>query len=257
MPNRAERRRRPGKGVILDRDKPLGPSKPKVISIGYCYSEKGGVAGRWHQSVVKLLASVSAAGFACRELPMETGPFLTQARNKILQRHLEFGDEYMLFTDTDIIFTPEDVGLLLAADAAIAGAHYLTAASGQQPWATALVEGESGLEPVTLPELSPQPIGAVEGMTPEQKARCDEEMSKWIAEYMAKTQPMKVAAVGFGLMLIKHEVVVAMAEKYDNPIEYVGNTGEDIVFCQRAAELGFETMLVPQARVGHLKVLEI
>lgn len=251
MPNRAERRHRGSKGVILDRDKPGPVVKPKTISLGYTYSERIGVSGRWHQSVIRFLASVSAAGYAARELPVETGPFLSQARNKILQRHLEFGDDYMLFTDTDIVFTPEDVGLLLAADAAIAGAHYLTAASGQQPWATALVEGDDGLEPVALPEIPPQPEKDEAGQVDE------EEMGKWIGEYVSLTQPRKVAAVGCGLMLIKHEVVVAMAEGYVHPFEYLGNTGEDIVFCQRAADLGFDTMLVPQAHVGHLKVVEL
>ena len=256
--NRAERRAQArGKGVILP------PAPSKVLTLGYCYSGVFGVAGLWHQSVLKLLAAGSRAGLAFREMPAETGPFLSRSRNHILERHLQYGDDYLLFTDTDTVFSPEDVGLLLEADAAIAGALYFAAApDGKPPWATALVEdgdmdpdggGESVSPvyvPIVLPELPVAPL--------REENHTDEQYTAAVQDFMVELarpefQPQKVASVGMGLTLIKREVCEAMAMTFENPFEYVGDTGEDITFCHRAASIGFDTILVPQARIGHIK----
>lgn len=247
-------------------------ARPKVITLGYCYSGAFGVAGMWHQSVVKFLATAGHMGFGVREMPSETGPFLSRARNHILERHLEYGDDYLLFSDTDTIFRPEDVGLLLEADAAIAGALYYAAAADQPLWATALVEDEElggdAMKPIVLPELPKAPKRAdFERLQAEDAEAAalghdlmltEEGWRGMVAAYQAELeapeyQPQVVKAVGTGMMLIKHEVAVAMREEFEHPFEYVGDTGEDVIFCLRAAELGFETVLVPQARIGHLK----
>ena len=255
MPNREQRRA--AHAAAKRGAKILDPApQPKVITLGYCYSERIGVAGLWHQSVVQLLAAGSRAGWAFREMPAETGPFLSRSRNHILERHLQHGDDYLLMTDTDTVFSPEDVGLLLEADAAIAGALYYAAApDGGPSWATALVEGNDGITvPITLPELPAFP--RVTDFDGDDGGAADYEAA--VAMHLQEIrepefQPQKVKSVGCGLMLIKREVCEAMAKAHENPFEYVGATGEDITFCHRAADLGFDTILVPQARIGHLK----
>lgn len=257
--NRAERRalaKQIAKGGVPIQEQ---PPEPKVITLGYCYSELNGVAGAWHSSILKLYAAGARAGYAFRECPVETGPFLSSARNMILSRSLEYEDDYLLMTDTDTVFQPQDVSLLLEADAAIAGAHYLTAAAGEPPRAVALVEvdseaavGEKTYEPVDLPELPTPPYA--------EEFEDTKDYEPAVMAYMAELAepeyaPRKVAAVGCGLMLIRRDVMVAMAEEFDNPFEYVGNVGEDVTFCLRAAHLGFDTVLVPQARIGHLKMV--
>ncbi len=220
-----------------------------MLTLGYCYEYMGDVAGAWHQSVLKLLMHASGHGFGVREVPVETGPFLSKARNQILRRSQEHGDDYVLFSDTDTIFAPSDVDLLVEADAAIAGALYFAAASDQPPWATALVEGDDGLESITLPEPPPFPEFP-ENASPEDYANALIEYRVWEDENLA---PRPVAAVGCGLMLVRADVRDAMLEAYDHPFEYVGDVGEDVIFCQRAAELGHQTILVPRARIGHIK----
>ena len=261
MPNREQRRAAHAAAKAGQRRSPE-PPKPKVITIGYCYSERFGVAGQWHRSVVALLAAGSRAGLAFREIPGEGGPFLSRTRNHILEKHLGFGDDYLLMTDTDTIFSPEDVGLLLEADAAIAGALYYAAApDGGPPWATALVEDEPGhFAPIVLPELpvAPDPAEFVPGERGDALLEYEAAVGMFLQELKeAEFQPQKVASVGMGLTLIKREVCEAMAAAHEDPFEYVGHTGEDITFCHRAADLGFDTILVPQARIGHLKAVVI
>jgi len=234
----------------------MSPPEPsKILTLGYCYSAHFGVAGLWHRSVVQLLAAGSRAGLAFREMPAETGPFLSRSRNHILAKHLEYGDDYLLMTDTDTVFTPEDVGLLLESDAAIAGALYYAAApDGGPPWATALVEDGEVFNPIVLPELPSFPVPGEFEDTKDFEAAVGMHLQEL---QQPEYQPQKVASVGMGLTLIKHEVCEAMAEAFPNPFEYVGDTGEDITFCHRAADLGFDTILVPQARIGHIKQMII
>jgi hypothetical protein len=251
MPNREERRA--AHAAAKRGAKILDPApQPKIITLGYCYSAAFGVAGLWHRSMVQLLAAGSRAGLAFREMPAETGPFLSRSRNHILERHVEHGDDYLLMTDTDTIFTPEDVGLLLEADAAIAGALYYAAApDGGPPWATALVEDSPGhFSPVVLPELPSFPSPSEFEDTQDFEAAVAMHLQ---AIREPEFQPQTVASVGMGLTLIKGEVAAAMEMTFEHPFEYVGDTGEDITFCHRAASIGFDTVLVPQARIGHIK----
>ena len=239
------------------------PKRPETITLGYCWSEERGVSGFWHGSVLRLLQAF-AGRYGFREVPIEAGPFVSRARNLIVERFLSTEDEYLLFTDTDVVFHPEDLDLLLAADASIAGALYFNAATGMAPWCTALVPemqttGDEEVPtgdyvPLELPILPEPPVppgeDAGEGAV---QAYAD-----LVATYQGLLdgpdyQPRVVSGVGMGLTLIKRQVVEAVRSTYKRPFEFVDDMGEDLVFCLRAAEMGFETVVVPHARVGHVK----
>ncbi len=224
------------------------------MGLAYCYGQAG-VAGLWHQSIVNLLAAGAGWHWGFRPIPVETGPFLSKARNMIVSSYLKNDDQYLLFTDTDCVFTPQDVKLLMEADTAIAGATYYTAAAGSEPWVTALVEGDDGAyAPLTLPELPTVPDTSAYEDTEEDHARFARDLEAYQAAYLdPQFDPRPVVAVGMGLTLMRRDVVEAMAGAHEYPFEYIGNLGEDVVFCLRAKELGFEPMLVPRARIGHLK----
>lgn len=226
------------------------PAKVEAIALGYCWNEARGVSGFWHQSVLKLLQGLSGR-YALRPIPIECGPALAQGRNAVVESFLRTEDEYLLFTDTDMMFEARDVDLLLAADAPIAGALYYNAATGELPAATALVEGDDGAyAPLSLPEL-PGP--------PEQgEDESDEDFTTragaWVSEQIEAGKPRTVAGVGLGLTLIRRQVVEDVRKVYAKAFEFEGDNGEDLTFCLRAAEMGHRTVVVPGARIGHLKV---
>lgn len=67
--------------------------------------------------------------------------------------------------------------------------------------------------------------------------------------------PFRVAACGMAACLVAVEVLEAVREKFGNcfqpmtdPITY----GEDVAFCWRAAQCGFEIWADPAVRVGHV-----
>ena len=245
-------------------------NRPKTITLGYCAGDK--VHTAWHRALLRTAVQSQQFGFMVRPRDVEAGPNLAPARNMLLKSFLETEDEYFLMVDTDIAFAPQDVAMLLAADAAIAGALYFTAALGSEPWPTALVEGDQETDsvgespnyvPVTLPtppedlKLPGDPdTGMAFDQSPEAAAKLQQENQARTEQWLATLAlPIPVAGVGFGLMLIKREVVEKMFEWYPRPVEYADGNGEDLTFCLRAAELGFETVVVPAARVGHLKTV--
>lgn len=217
------------------------PSATKT-TITFAYAAGENVRTLWHQSVLACAARSHQHGFLLRPRLCESGPRIDKARNMLVEAFLDTDDEYLLFCDTDIVFAPQDVKALLEVDAPIAGALYFTAAAGMEPWPVAL-EGpneEGKYPPIDLPE-PPEDFDDLPEL----------EQVAWMT---AATQPRTVAAVGCGLMLIRRDVVIDVASAYDGlPFAYADDRGEDVTFCLRAGELGYETVLVPAARVGHVK----
>lgn len=222
-------------------------AKPKTITLGYMYNDNAArPTGSWVRSLLALAARSSEFNLAVRPRECESGPFLSRARNILLKSFLETGDDYLLYSDTDIAFAPQDVAMLIAADAPIAGALCFSAALGTDPWPVALVEGDpeedgtSKFVPVTLPR------------PPEDFDEADQDqLQAWM---VTLSIPIPVASPGMGLTLIRREVAEKMAAEHEHPFEYEGDRGEDLVFCLRAAALGYSSIVMPAARVGHLKV---
>lgn len=244
----------------------LAPATPQIrtLFLGWMYRDPDAKpSGAWVQSLLACAARSGALGFQILPRACETGPQLDKARNMLLASFLQTEADYLLFSDTDIVFTPDDVKLLLEADAPIAGALYFTAAAGTEPWPVALewrttepaeaadgksVDPERHLVPISLPEPPDFASTAVAGMEEEVAAK----EAAWLEEAL---QPRTVDALGAGLLLIRRDVAAAVAEAHPRPFEYADGRSEDANFCLRAAELGFPSTLVPAARVGHIKAV--
>lgn len=230
-------------------------SQPRTRSVYLGYPVRGYVRVEFMRSILRAAAGGRAAGFTIRPVDVEYDQERPRALNGLLQNFLTTEDEYLLLADSNIAFAPQDVAVLLAADAAIAGALYFSAASGTEPWPTAWVERmldesreeEDGLstfhsgdfEPVSLPT------------PPEDFDENDEEkVTEWLA---VLTNPIPVAGVGIGLLLIRRDAAAKIAEVFPHPFEFVKDRREELTFGLRAASVGFESVLVPAARVGNLQ----
>lgn len=259
---RAEKRAKRAGGVDLKRPEP--PVDPleglPTVGLGWCWSEKRGVSGFWHKSIVETLVGLSGkVRFA--DISVESGPFLTRSRSKVAEAFLRGKCDYLLMTDTDAVFGPGDVLRLLEAEKPIAGALVYTMVTGVQPFASIMLRDETTGDYTTAPEdflpEIPEPPAAPEAL-PEDA----EEREAAIREYQAELSayevvqhellaPRQVGALGCTLTLYRRDVVEAVRSVYNLPFETVGDVGEDITFCDRALEMGFETWLVPEARIGH------
>lgn len=236
-----------------------GQALPKTITFGYLVDET--VSAGFLRSVLAVAARSRDFGFMVRPRDVEVTVERPRAYNLLLKSFLDTGDDYLLVAGTDIAFAPQDVAMLIAADAAIAGALYFTAATGQESWPTAWVEGDDeAYAPVALPTppedlTRPDPAAFAaddDGAAAYQAA--DAEYQGVLAEWAnTLAQPIPVDGVGFGLTLIRRDVAADMVADFVFPFEAVQDRREDLTFCLRAATLGYQTVVVPAARVGHMR----
>lgn len=225
--NRGERRKQGARGKKLPTIfmATVRPRSPEMIH------------GQFADSMLRLIAQASGT-CGIRPVSVSTGPLLSRARNKLLSQFLEKDDEYILFADTDIIFEWDDLQYLLEQDKPICGSLYFTLDPREQPVIAHLLELEG--EPETYRDV---PI------------------ERAISEGGDPAEPFVVSGLGMGFTLIKREVIQALADAkggikklwpFAETDEEKGY-GEDLTFCLRAKELGFDSWLCPKSRVGHIK----
>lgn len=213
-------------------------NQPKKLYLGYVTGDT--VATAWHRSILRTAAQSQQFGFVVRPRDAEVNRAgqVPYAKNLLLKSFLETEDDYLLFVDTNIAFAPQDVAMLLATDAAIAGALYFSAASGSESQPQAWVESEDGFAPVALPK------------PPEDFNEADQEqLEAWMATLSV---PIPVAGVGLGLCLVSRATAEAAVADFVYPFEAVQDRSEDLTFCLRAAPGG--TVVLPSARVGFMQV---
>ena len=149
------------------------------------------------------------------------------ARNSLCRLTLDSGADYLWFMDDDHTFAPD---LLLR-----------------------LLQHEVPLVvPVCLMRTHPfYPVTFAERMEDDEKGN-----ARYLPVYYPERGTeglIELAAGGAAGMLISREVLEAMEEPW---FEY-GFASEDILFCQKAKELGFSIWCDLSARTGHITTAEV
>ncbi|MFH1958505.1 MAG: hypothetical protein ABIJ15_08540 [bacterium] len=144
--------------------------------------------------------------------------------------------DYLMWVDSDIIFTPEQFQRLINYDKDIISGIYTM--DGGRQFATVRNWDEEFFKK----------NGSFQFLTP--------------ADIEGKKELMEVSYTGFGFLLIKRGVFESITYPWFRPIEKkIGNmvdfTTEDVAFCLRAKETGFKIWIDPQVRVGHEKKVVI
>lgn len=62
----------------------------------------------------------------------------------------------------------------------------------------------------------------------------------------------KIAGCGFACVLIETKIIKAVYEKNGSAFFPMRELGEDLAFCKRAGELGFEIWAEPTVWLGHI-----
>jgi glycosyltransferase involved in cell wall biosynthesis len=187
----------------------------------------GTVAYGWHESVLKTLR---ASQHDISIISIHSGPLISRARNKALELFLETDAEYLLSTDSDIVWEPEAIDRLLAVNKDIVSAAYYGHSFTEGSFPVMSVKHEGKLSrPQDFPDTDIEPV----------------------------------FGVGMGFCLIKRKVIQDLAPiKKLWPfaeVEYGKDEaiGEDLTFCMRAAKKGHASFLLPRVRVGHMKQVTI
>ena len=81
----------------------------------------------------------------------------------------------------------------------------------------------------------------------------DEGNCKWTDfQEVPKEGLFKVGGCGFGAVLLKTDVLFDVQAKFGNMFAPIGNMGEDLSFCWRARQCGYDIWCDPSIEVGHV-----
>ena len=178
------------------------------------------IHARFIESLLKLHDHLTAECIP-HEIAMEAGTLVYLARNRLAAKAVNENFSHVLWLDSDMVFTDG-----IADDLQFCGKKIVTgiAHSRRPPFSSCL-----------FTQIFPG-------------------VEKWKGNKYPDA-PFKVAACGMAACLVAVEVLEAVRAKFGNcfqpmtdPITY----GEDVAFCWRAAQCGFEIWADPAVRVGHV-----
>lgn len=140
---------------------------------------------------------------------------------------------YILFCDSDQLFTPQDIDLLLKANKdIISGAIKMIDGCYAQGW----YDREYYLRTKTTYRLIDHILDSID-------------------------EPFRVSLLGCGFTLVKHGIIEQLKFPWFKPLSYpepmVGYFGEDMSLFLRIQRLGYQCWLHPKVRIKHEKKLEI
>lgn len=163
------------------------------------------------------LAMLQKGGHECA-IAFEAGSLIYDARNKLAKKALKMGAEYTMWFDSDMIFEPDVMLKLLARNEDfVSGTYYRRS-----------------------PPYSPVAFG-----------KCDVQEKKW-TDVELQEDIQSVEGVGFGCVLLKTSVLFDVAAQFDTWFEPVNGYGEDLSFCWRARQVGYDIKLDPKIQLGHV-----
>lgn len=149
---------------------------------------------------------------------MIIGSCIAQNRNECVQDALDDDVDYILWVDSDMTFEPNNLKQLLADDKDIVTGLYFTR---KQP-----------VEPVIYSMVD------------------DSEYYASIKDY-DKNAMFKVGGCGGGFVLVKTDVYKKIEKDW---YSIIGNIGEDLSFCRRALENGYDIWCDTTVKLGHVGI---
>lgn len=148
----------------------------------------------------------------------QVGSLVYEARNKLAKKAIELETDYTMWLDSDMVFEPDTMIRLLEHNKPfISGAYFRRS--------------------------PPYSLVAFEEV--------DAENRKW-KDLALPSEVTKCGGVGFGCVLVKTEILFNVAAKYGNWFEPMNNFGEDLSFCYRARQCGYDLYIDPSIICGHI-----
>lgn len=195
------------------------------MKILICVPSMDQVAAGFAQSLATLnKVGECAISFVC-------GSLVYDARNKLSRQALEFGADYTVWFDSDMIFEPDTLKKLIEhlenddCDV-ISGIYFRRAVP---------------FTPVLFKELEVTDTGCT---------------WKDFNDY-PKDSLFDVAGIGFGCCAMKTEILLAMSVKDKDFFSPINGVGEDLSFCWRARNLGYKIKCDSSIKCGHVGLMTV
>jgi hypothetical protein len=205
-------------------------TKP-IIAIGMCSGGSNRVETT--ASLISNIVYLAQHGISAGLL-IQIGGYVDVNRNVIIENAKKYGTTHLMFVDADMVFPEDGIMKLLKDDKDIVGGNY-----------------NARQDPISDYNLAPkgyQPMGG-----PTTKMLVDGQPVSMLAEDFP-TELFKCYAVPTGFMMIKMKVFKKLEKPFfDAWIEKNGQYHtEDVDFCRKAQEAGFEVWCEPSFHIGHI-----
>lgn len=143
------------------------------------------------------------------------------SRNALAELAVKQEFDYMMWFDSDMVFSPDTLHKLLADDKDIVSGIYF---KRNPPYSPVFYD------------------------------RMDGDLESGLRFYDATTYPegvFEVAGIGFGCVLMKTDVLFDVCGKFGDWFSPIGKCGEDLSFCYRAQACGYKIWLDSRVKCGH------
>lgn len=169
------------------------------------------------------LASLNKEG-ECM-ISMIIGSLIYESRNTIAKQAIKLETDYVMWFDSDMIFPQDTLSRMLK--------HM---EDGRDIVSGLYFRRRTPYTPVLFKSMSYDGTkGAWEGY-----------------DDYPEDEIFEIGGCGFGCVMVRTSVLLAMGLEKKNWFEPMGNFGEDLSFCLRARELGFKIWCDPTIKCGHV-----
>lgn len=170
------------------------------------------------------LAMLQKAGDV--KVAFQVGSLVYTSRNKLAQMAINEGCDYVLWLDSDMLFAPETLQYMMKECEEkdldmLSGLYFRRVA----PYA-----------PVLFSKLEITDSGVIV-----------DDLHGDIPESLAEME-----GVGFGCVMMRTEVLIAVQAKFYDMFTPINGVGEDLSFCWRARQAGYKIWLDPKIMLGHV-----
>lgn len=175
------------------------------------------------------LAALTSYGIEDTQISVwfNLGSLVYTSRNEIAKRALLDEAELVMWFDSDMVFNPDTLLKMLK-----------TLDDNNADMVT-------GIYYRRTPPFTPTIFQTMDIDETKQEA-------VWTEVPEIPAEPFEVAACGFGCVLMRAEMFVAVFGKFGNMFSPIGNVGEDIAFCWRARQCGYKILADPSIPLGHV-----
>jgi len=202
------------------------------VVIGYIHG--GWVRAEFLTSMLNACSGPKASQAVGGAISTTAGPLIALARNVLVGQFLEGPFEWLLFIDTDILFTEDAPDRLLA-----------SALADDLPVVSAMyhVFEQDKKIPAVYLNMAEPPV-----------------LDLQAAEIRPGAGTVRVTATGAGFLLINRKVLEEIRERSDGEHCWFREAtiegrdiGEDVSFCLRVAMAGYSVHVNTDVQVGHMK----
>lgn len=158
-------------------------------------------------------------------IAFQVGSLVYSSRNELSKKAIQMGVDWILWLDSDMVFNSDTLIKMMD----ICEEKSLDILSGLY------FRRVSPFSPVLYKSLNITDEG------------CD-----WAEFTEIPTELFKADGIGFGCVLMKSDVLMDVAGKFGNLFAPIKGVGEDLSFCWRARECGYEIYCDPSIELGHV-----